>query len=413
MKKIISILILISLLFFVCQWGIVSFKKEHEVSYKVYYKDEIFNIKEYYQKEEGNKYDIFINHKDDTYSYIVNNKYNKQKKIIKEIKYYNENNDSCIYPILESGEGTYIECSQNGKIYTETSYPNQNFINKIKTALIEEGYYKNKQIDLNETKNINKNVYYEDALIDSDIITVWNYKGIDIIKTNDSTFINGLGFDKYENNHSYLVGNYYIIPNYLSSKVLEFDSVTIINIENKEIKRLKLNHTLSSDTYINGVIDEKLYYTDPSNLLQIEINPKKEKVRLIGSKEIGGQSYKGKWDNANIYDFVSSKILFTEKIPDEITKKYNYEQIIESNMNYYFYNKKGEVYRISKYNIDKPVLLFKISNLNNFKVVDDTIYFVSNDTLYSYQANNGITTILKNNELRYNTINRVDVYRKS
>lgn len=413
MKRIISILILISILFFICQWTIGLLKKEHEVSYKVYFKDEVFEIKEIYKKELGNKYDISIKNRDMAYSYIIDNNYNKQKKIIKEIKYYNDSNNNCIYPILESGEGTYIQCNEKGKTFSETSYPNQNYIAEIKKELIASGYYKNESIDFTKTQTIGNNNYYPNALIETDIITVWNYKGIDIIDTEKTTSKNSLAFDKYENTHGYLVGKYYIVPNYLSSKVLEFSSVNIINIENKEMENLELNYTLSSNTYINGVINEKLYYTDPSNLLQIEINPAKKNVRLIGSKELGGQLYQGEWENTNIYDFATNRILFTDKIPTTINEKYSYEEIIKSDINYYFYNNKGEVYRVSENNLNTPVLLFKMSNLNNFKVINNNVYFVVDNTLYYFSEENGIISILKNNELRYNTLNRINIYRKS
>jgi len=51
MKRIISILILISILFFICQWTIGLLKKEHEVSYKIFFDDNSFEIKEVYKAE--------------------------------------------------------------------------------------------------------------------------------------------------------------------------------------------------------------------------------------------------------------------------------------------------------------------------------------------------------------------------
>lgn len=413
MKRIISTLILMILLFLVVQWGFVFFKKGHEVSYQVSVDDSIFEIKEIYQKEYGDTYDILIKNGVNQYSYLIVNQYNKQKQIIKGIEYYLENDSECIYPILENGTGTYLECIKDGIFYTDVSFPNQEFITKIKEDLQKKGYDTTIDIDLNETVTIGSSTVYSNSLITSDIITVWNYKGIEIIKEDNPTVIATLSFDKYENNHGYLVGKYYISPNYLSSKVLEFSSVTIVDIENGKTDKIELGNTLSSDTYINGVIDEKLYYTDPSNLLQIEINPTKKSARLIGSKELGGQSYQGEWNSVNIYDFATEHILFQEAIPNEVINQYSYQQILESNMNYYFSNNSGEVYRVSKNNLDTPILLFQRDNLNNLKVVHNTVYFVQNDTLYSFEESVGITPILKNNELRYNTVNRIDIYRKS
>ena len=413
MKRVTSILVLLILLFFIFQWGFVFFKKGHEVTYQVFVEDKVFEVYEIYQKEYGDTYNIIIKNENDVYSYLIPNEYNKQKKIIKKIEYYNENNISCIYPVLENEEGTYLECINSGRVYTDTSFPDQTFISKIKADLLENGYSISTTVNYEDTTVVGGSTIYSEALLSSDIISLWNYKGIEIIGKDDSGVRGVLDFDKYENKHGYLVGKYYIVPNYLSSKVQEFSSVTIIDLQSKETEKLELNYTLSSDTYINGVINEKLYYTDPSNLLQVEINPAKKNTRLIGSKELGGQLYQGGWKDVNIYDFVTSKLLFEEEILSEVTEKYSYQQIIESDNNYYFYTNSGEVYRVSKNQLDTPVLLFQISNINNVKVVENTVYFVSYDTLYYFEEGKGIVPVLKNNELRYNTLNRIDVYRKS
>lgn len=410
MKKAISILILLILLFFAGQWALTYFKKGHEVDYQVSYNDKIFDVHEKYSKELDNKYDIIIKNDKEIYYYVLPDTYNKQKKIIKNFEYYEQDGISCIYPILLDEKGSYLQCIKDGVNYSSYAV-NSEFINKIREDLKNKGY----SVDtINNTENkeaLDNSTIYISNLLDNDYITLWSYKGIQIISKEKKSVQNTLSYDKYENNHGYLVDKYYIIPVYLSNKVLEFNKVNIIDIEKSEIKSVELGYTLSSNTYINGVVDNKLYYTDPSNLLQIEINPKSNNSRLIGSKDIKGQLYNGTWQDVNIYDFVNKKIKFTS-IPKEVSKKYNYVKIEGNKNSYYFYNSNGEVYQVSKDNIDVSVLLFKANNLNNFKVVDDTIYYVVGDTLYYFNENSGNIPVLKNNELRYNQLNRVDIYRK-
>ena len=108
MKKIFSTLILMIILFFVFQWGLVFFKNEHEISYQVFAQDIAFDIHEIYKKAQGDAYDILISDGNNTYSYLIDNKYNKQKKIIKRVEYYNEDDNYCLYPILENENGTYL-----------------------------------------------------------------------------------------------------------------------------------------------------------------------------------------------------------------------------------------------------------------------------------------------------------------
>mgnify|MGYP005781475465 FL=1 len=83
-----------------------------------------------------------------------------------------------------------------------------------------------------------------------------------------------------------------------------------------------------------------------------------------------------------------------------------------SNNNYYILTKQGEVYRVSNHHLDSPILLYKQNGIHNLKVVANTIYFIIDDTLYYQDEGSNIIPVLKNNELRYNTVNRVDIYQK-
>ncbi len=411
MKKIISILVIFAVLFLVFEWGINFIKDGHEVDYKVFNGDKEFSIVEMYQKENGDSYDIKITSDGKEYHYVLENKYNKQKQIIESIEYFGKDTSECIYPVLNNGSGTYLQCFKDGKLYSSNSYSDKNFISMIDNSLKEKGFNINKVSDTKTTKKYNTSTIYENNLLDDDVVVLWVYKGINSI-TKDSYNSNMvLGFDKYNNDHGYLVNNYYVVPNYLSSRVLEFSSVTIINLNDNSKEKIQLGYSLSSDTYINGVVDGKLYYTDPSNLLQIEINFENKKARLIGSVDLGGQIYDGNWNDANIYDFVSKKIKFDAI--DNSLNNYSYNGIIKSDSSYYFYNNNGEVYQVSNNYLDKPILLFKMSDINNFNVSYDTIYFVSGDTLYYYSNSDGLIPVLKNSDLKYNKSNRISVYRKS
>lgn len=411
MKRVVSVLILIILIFFIFQWGFVFLKKGHEVSYQIFVKDTVFIVDEIYEKKYNDIYDIMIESGEDRYSYILSNQYNKQKGIIEKIEYYQEDGYHCIYPVLNNQQGTYLQCIMNGMLYTETSFPNQVFIENIKRDLEGKGYTLTKSLTEDNSNTVGSSTIYKSHLLSEDIITVWNYKGIEIIKSDNFVVRNTLNFDKYENRHGYLVGKYYIIPNYLSSKVLEFSSVVLVDVETNKIDTIELNDTLSADTYVNGIIDDKIYFTDPSNLLQMEIHPSKRIARLIGNKELGGQIYRGNWQTINIYDLTKEHILFQTDIPKTITEKYSYTQLLEGIVSYYFIDS-NKVYRVSKKHLDTPILLFEKNGLNNMRIVDNTIYFVIDDTLYYYDDGNGIVSVLKNNELRYNTMNRIHIYRK-
>ena len=164
---------------------------------------------------------------------------------------------------------------------------------------------------------------------------------------------------------------------------------------------------LSSDTYVNGVIDDKLYYTDPSNLLQVEVRPSNSNVRLIGDSSMGGQMYDGEWKDRNIYDFQSSEIKFRDKIDIGIA----YKDVLDGNGSYYFYTEDGRLYQVLKEYPGKAILLYRTNGLNNFNVVDNDIYYANGSEVYNFNIMTGNKLVMINNDLVYNNANRIQVYR--
>ena len=410
MKRVFSLLILFVLILLIYQITVIYFKDDHEKEYKISVEDKIFEVKERFQKKLGNTYYLEITHDDDNYFYVLENDYNKQEKIIEEIKFYEEDGYKCIYPILIKGKTTNIECSKDGKLYTDIFLRGTSIINNFLSITKEYGYDGKNLVEDTEQEyeQLSSNRVYLNNLND-DIITVWDYKGIEIVNKKLLTSSYPLSFDKYENNHGYLVGRYYVVPIYTSSKVNEFASLSVIDIVDNKLSTIKLGYTLSSDTYINGIVDNKLYYMDPSNLIQLEVSIEKKDVRLVGDKDKGAQLYNGEWSTVNIYDLINSKVAYKSYKPTEIEKINKASQIIESASSYYYYDGKS-IYQVSKNNLDKPILLFNVNTINNLIIKDDNIYYVQNDTLYRFSLKTGIKRILVNNELKYNTTNRIGIY---
>jgi len=408
MKRVISILVLFAVLFLLVEFIVTKFTSNHTVSYSVKNNDMTFDIKEEYVKNNNDTYSIEILNDKYSFYYTVSNKYNKQKKIISSIEYFKDGNNLCIYPVFKDKQETYILCSNGNNIYSSYTYPNQAFIAEIKNKLIENKYIAVKETIPESKVSFTGSTLYKNNLNADDTIVLWKYKGIDIINNSKQYNLSTLGFDKYDNKVGYLVDNYYIVPNYTNQKVLEFSSVTAINLNNNDKKTIDLDMILSSDTYINGVVDDKLYYTDPSNLLQVEIKPSNSNVRLIGDSSMGGQMYDGEWKDANIYDFKNNEIKYRKKLDIGI----NYKDVIEGSDSYYLYTEDGSIYQVLKEYQDKPILLYKTSSLSNFNVADNDIYYVIGSEVYNFNVMSGNKLVMTNSDLIYNSANRIQVYRK-
>lgn len=412
MKRVISLIFLLGCLLLILEWGFTFFKDGHQLKYEVISNNKKIGIIEKYQKDKDDSYYLELNSDNYTFIYNASNKFNKQKEIVDKIEIYEKDGMLCVYPVLINNVTLDIQCNINNQIYSYEAIKNNSSVNEFVLKLKESGY---KSLSWeaesnNETKFSTFKVYY-DNLLNEDIITVWNYKGIDIISKKASSTKIIYSYDKYENNHGSIVGKYYVVPVYDSNKVFDFSKLNIIELESKDLKTFDLDITLNQDSYINGVVGNKLYYFDPDNLLQYEVDVNKKKIRIIGDRNINAQFYNGDWETINIYDFVGKVKKFELKV-DEKVMSYNPTSVYQSSSNYYYITSDGSFYKLNKNNLDKPILLWKKSGLKEIKVINDTIYFIIGDTLYYYQDNTGIRKIITNNEWNYNYTNIYDLYKK-
>ena len=407
MKRIISLTLLIIIVIFGSQIVINMFSKSHTYNYIIGNNDLKFNITEEYIKENQDTYSIEINDGTNSYYYAIANDFNKQKKIITNVLYYKDGDNTCIYPVLKDNISSYIECISNGNLYSGNTYSNQGFISEIKNDIKNQGYTIYEKNEDSKPKQYNNMVVNTNYLNDYDSIITWQYKGILVTNKDTQNSIMNNTFDKYDNKLGTLVDKYYVMPNYTNRNVLEFYSITVVDLTTYRQHKLELGYVLSSNTYFNGVINGKVYYTDPSNLIQVEIDPKHKKVNLIGSNDLGGKKYiNGKWEDANIYDFTTSEIKFNN-IPEI---NYQYTSIVDGGSSYYFTNG-TEIYQLLKEHLDKPILMYRINDINNLTAISDEVFYVSNNTMYYLSNQKGNLPILVYNDLIYNTNNRVAIYR--
>ncbi len=415
MKRAISICILLFILFLIAEWAVVYFKQDHEADYQISSGDIIFDVKEQYNKKEDDSYYISIGHDEYQFGYTIKNKFNKRKQILENIEMINKDNMICIFPVFgEEHNDQNIECSSGGNLYSYEAQKNNPIVIEFVNTLKEKGYQNASwQETTAEGEKTTTSTIYKDNILEGDYITVWNYKDLEVINKDGALEQNLSSYEKYENTHGALVGRYYILPAYYNQNVFDFQELFIYDIVENSTERLDLERTMSQDTYINGIVDGKLYYMDKDNLIQLEINPEKKQYRVVGNTELNGQIYNGKWETVNIYDLVNEKKFQKDysSIPEIASK--NPVMTYENETDYYYYTADGNFYRLSKRNLSLPILLFQQTSFKEVLFNQDTFYFLIDNSLYYYNENYGKRLILQNDELRYNDNNRIAVYKAS
>ena len=382
--KILLISILIVLLFiFIYKVSIKSFN----ISYKI----DKHNIKEkFYLNNNKHIYNIKIDNK---YTYTIIKNYKKSKKIIKSIKTYKNNNITCIVPIYKDNNKE-IYCLKD-KIQVSNYYlldeNNKDYLKIISKAKIK--FPKKKKIET----NYNKMIIYNNLDNERKII-IWNYKGIYVIGKSTKKYIKMLDYDIYDNIMSTINSNYFVL--FENTKVTGIEKIYYYDIKKDKLNSFKLDKKIDKDSYINGINNNLIYVTDNKNKKQYTINIYKKEINEVGNEENGFITYKdNKKEIINISNFFLNKKLFNNNLINNKIKEYDYSYFIKNN-NFYKKLKDGN-----------KELLFKLENIDDWKIYDRDILLISDGIVYLYNDKEGLIKIISSNELKYNYKDIVKIWK--
>lgn len=396
MKKVVKRIILLFIVILLLQLISYIFKKEHDINYELNYKDQNYKIHEIYKDD---RYNFEINIDDNYFVLDTQNLYHKKKKVIDKIYYYDTEDIKCIYTPLEN---TNIICLENSKFksYYESSKHIKSFVKDLKQL-----GYTNPSWDIKDSKikTIDQVEVYQDNISDNTYIYLYKYNGFFKITNKYLSKINTFKNDTYLNTLGVQTDKYYVIPNYDDKH--DFKEIYVYNMKNDKKKTIKLKNKISTDSYINGVVDKKIYLTDKDNLIQYKIDPKKRKVEEVGNTNDGGLIYQNnEFKSINMYEFRKTQIKYEQNYTDIIS---DYQYINKVNNNYYYLNNNT----FYKYNSTFGVtqVLFK-SEAENIVMNNEDIYFIKDNKLYLYDGY--LKEILKYDELSFNSDNRYAVYKK-
>ena len=420
MKKCLPIIIIISILVLVLQIFANHFIKERHSEYVLKTDDGDYKVNESLTVIDNNQYyDFSIDVKDENYAFTFVNDLNKQSEIIKNIKYYKEGDLSCITPVYKRDIIGDIICLQNGQqvSYSYLKQVNNGHIDSIISKLKDEGI-SNKKWESNtvvpSTLQLDgrKIDVYQENILENYSFIIWRYRGIYLLKSEDSVIKDYLGHDQYKNEYSALVGKYYVSadPNVEGGRISE---LSYYNVKDMGKGKIYFDESTSNNYYFNGVFDEKLYFTDIGSEKQYSIDPKFEKIELVGSKEKDFLVADGdKLVSKSAAEFLSGKFYFIDSvINEEISSKYsNVVDIKKVRKFYYFRTSDGNIYKAHEDRLDKSELILKFNNLTEWVVKNGDIMVVAGDMIYFYTEENGLLPLANNSELNYTHFNICDFY---
>lgn len=404
MKKVVKLIIIIFIIILFFELVAYIFKDSHNIEYKVKNSSNEYKINEVYKNK---TYYLLITNKKNKYSFEIKDSFHKRKKIISDIIDYKIDNVACIYPVIKKSNNTNILCSKNENTYHYTYYKDK--LNNFVKTLEEKGYHSNSwnkdntyQTKLDTlkiySKNINKDTY----------IYIYKYNGFYTINNENSDRLKLFKNDNYVNTLGFQIDKYYIIPDY--DQKHDYKDFYIINMTNNKVKTKTYKKEISKDSYINGIIDNEAYLFDKDDLKQYKIYKKGKKIKEVGNKEDGVLYYDLEFKTKDVYTFRDEEITFKtfKDYVSEIEKNTSLKYIRNDKDTYYYQTKDNNVYYYNIYSKQK-VLLFN-KKITDFILQNDMLYFISEDTLYSYNTNEGLKKLVTYSELEFNYKNRIAIY---
>ena len=277
MKRILAFIFFLTGLYLAFQFAVNLMITGHNITYLKEIGNKEYSVNEIYTKGKNiDYYYLTIRTSDKEFVFDIDNTFNKQKNIVENIYLYEQNELTCLYPIFIGGKTTgELECNIDGELYSYFSikdkYDLEEFINALpnyQKPLISDDA-RDEYFDLEVYKN---------NILDKETIVLYNYKNINIISKNkkrDSTFSL---VDVPKNKDGILVDKYYILPDYRS--LVTHDFIRVVDVLANDYTNVPLKNVLSSNYYINGVVDNILYIFDKSNMVQYSIDPKEKSYQI-------------------------------------------------------------------------------------------------------------------------------------
>ncbi len=406
MKRKYKLVVIVAFCVLIIMCCIRFFSKGHTITYKVG-KDK-YEVREVYTRKAKNEIDNYyleITVEDIPYAFQFYHTFSKKRKVVEDILSY-QGDYQCVLPIIEGKAITDLLCYQGNRYYFYHDLIGKDkdldqFVKDIDIHLYDKDDWLDQSTEAKSSYNI---TLYTRNVVENHNVILSNLKGI--YQINDKIEnIPVLEKDVYQKKLSTLTSRYYVVADYNTTQ--QFRIFYIVDVETGKISEAKAPAYLSFDSYIQGVVDDKVYIYDKDNEKQYRLNPKKKKIEEIGNEKKKIQYYQnGEWEEISTTK-ANSELYFDMTVNDiDFSQFDEVYHVGGKNSGYYYLLQKSksgyEVYRAPSQNKKVITYITTIGNKEDFFLLDDYIYWKDGNQIKYYQDEQGICTLLEYNELEFN-----------
>lgn len=416
MKRILGMLVILCMFYFIIQVGFRYLGSGHTVNYEIKGNNYLIEVNEkatFKTKGEFDSYYFTFKVNNKTFPFLTYKTFNKNDRVVKNVEYFKNDNYECIYPIFKDEKQiSDILCYYNGILYNYHDLQNKSGeLQKFAKDMEKYGYDFTHFVDDTGKEIADEDgqiVIYPKNIAKNHYIGIDNYAGIYLINNyleskplyNIKVFSN----DCYEKIIESRASRYYVTADYNST--YDFNTFHVVDLVYNDQKTIKYHSTISFNSYIQGSVDGSIYLFDKNSKKQYKIDPKAGTVVEIGNEQTGIKYYNfGKWEHRKAVDAVNTPLYFNlYSVESE-----DYERVdkVGNDLSgyYYYYKKNGNEYQVYRSTIkdqDIKTYLFTTTNINEISYLRDYVYYKEGNHLKYYQDMTGIRTIAYDKEFEFN-----------
>ena len=339
------------------------------------------------------------------YGFQFYHRFSKKRKVVEDIITY-DGEYQCVLPIIGGKAESDLLCYKDYRYYFyNTIIGKESNLDKFVSELDNKIYDKNNWIDdKEEEKKENNIVYYPNNKVENHVFSITNLKGIyqllDGVKE-----ISIFDKDIYQRDLSTFLSRYYVTADYEEKQ--QFRNFYIIDMINGKVETIKAPNYISFDSYIQGIVDNKIYIYDKDNEKQYMINSKEKTVKEVGNNKKKIKYYEqNKWEK--ITTTKANKNLTFNLIEEELEfQKYDEVYHVGGEVSgYYYLLEKQEtgyhLYRTPSQNKKMITYISTVNDTKNIYLLDDYVYFLDGQFIKYYHDTTGVRTLLEYRELEFN-----------